>query len=78
VNSQFIVRHLEIRGLIEKEQSHKDARVFLYKTTLDLLGFLGISKREELPEFEQLTQKVAEELDDLAPKKDSEETDNIS
>ena len=32
VNSQFIIRHLEVRGLIEKEQSSEDARVFLYRS----------------------------------------------
>ncbi|HYC34743.1 MAG TPA: SMC-Scp complex subunit ScpB, partial [Candidatus Paceibacterota bacterium] len=54
VNSQFIVRHLEIRGLIEKEQSGSDARIFLYKPTLDLLAHLGVTDRKQLPEFESL------------------------
>lgn len=60
VNSQFIVRHLEVRGLVEKEQSKEDARVFLYKSTLELLSFLGVKNREELPEFDSLTQKLIE------------------
>jgi len=60
VNSQFIIRHLEVRGLIEKEQSTSDARVFLYKTTLDLLAHLGIKSREELPEFDILNKKLEE------------------
>ncbi len=78
VNSQFIVRHLEIRGLIEKEQSHKDARVFLYKTTLDLLAFLGITKREELPEFGVLTKQVEQQLETNSDNPSEEEkTDNL-
>lgn len=60
VNSQFIVRHLEIRGLIEKEQSGNDARIFLYKPTLDLLAHLGVADRKELPEFESLVEKLIE------------------
>ncbi len=60
VNSQFIVRHLEVRGLVEKEQSKEDARVFLYKASLDLLALLGITNKEELPEFDLLVEKLAE------------------
>ncbi|MDD5164990.1 MAG: SMC-Scp complex subunit ScpB [Candidatus Pacebacteria bacterium] len=54
VNSQFIVRNLLIRGLVERVDNPKDARSFLYKTTLDLLAHLGISKIEELPEYEKV------------------------
>lgn len=63
VNSQFILRHLEIRGLVEKEQSKEDARVFLYKPTLDLLGHLGVTNKTDLPEYESLYQalKIQEE-----------------
>jgi segregation and condensation protein B len=51
VNSTFILRNLLIRGLVEKVSNPKDSRSFLYKTTLELLSFLGISSIEELPEF---------------------------
>ncbi|HTK33469.1 MAG TPA: SMC-Scp complex subunit ScpB [Candidatus Paceibacterota bacterium] len=54
VNSQFIIRNLLIRGLVERVDNPKDARSFLYKTTLDLLAHLGISKIEELPEYEKV------------------------
>jgi segregation and condensation protein B len=54
VNSQFILRNLLIRGLVERVDNPKDARSFLYKTTLDLLAHLGISKIEELPEYEKV------------------------
>ena len=54
VNSQFIVRNLLIRGLIERVDNPKDARSFLYKTTLQLLSHLGISKVEDLPEYNQV------------------------
>ena len=58
VNSQFIVRNLLIRGLVERVENPKDARSFLYKTTLDLLSDLGISKIEELPEYELVRRDI--------------------
>ncbi len=54
VNSQFILRNLLIRGLVERIDNPKDARSFLYKTTLDLLAHLGVSKIEELPEYDKV------------------------
>jgi segregation and condensation protein B len=58
VNSQFIVRNLLIRGLIERVENPKDARSYLYKTTLQLLSHLGISKIEDLPEYEQVRRDI--------------------
>lgn len=58
VNSSFIVRHLQIRGLVEKIPNPKDQRSFLYRPTFDLLQHLGISKVEELPEYGELATKV--------------------
>lgn len=54
VNSQFILRNLLIRGLVERIENPNDARVFLYKTTISLLSHLGISKIEELSEYEKV------------------------
>jgi segregation and condensation protein B len=54
VNSAFIERNLLVRGLIEKVEDTKDQRVFLYKPTFDLLAFLGISKVENLPDYEKV------------------------
>jgi len=51
VNSQFVVRNLLIRGLIERVDNPTDARSFLYKTTIELLSHLGISKITDLPEY---------------------------
>lgn len=58
VNSQFIVRNLLIRGLVERIDNPKDARSFLYKTTLQLLSHLGISKIADLPEYEQVRSDI--------------------
>ena len=58
VNSTFILRNLLIRGLVEKVSNPKDQRSFLYKPTLELLSFLGISSIEELPEFDTVQSEL--------------------
>lgn len=59
VNSQFILRNLLIRGLVERVDNPEDARSFLYKTTLSLLSHLGISKIEELPEYQKVREDIS-------------------
>lgn len=58
VNSQYTIRHLLIRGLVEKVQSPTDKRVHLYKTTLEFMQHFGIKDMSELPKFEELTQSI--------------------
>jgi len=58
VNSQYTLRLLMIRGLIEKAKSRTDQRVLLYKTTHEFLQHLGITGVKDLPDFEELTAKV--------------------
>lgn len=57
VNSGFILRNLLIRGLIEKEESAA-GRGILYKPTLDLLSHLGLTKLEELEEYEVTRKEI--------------------
>ncbi len=59
VNSQFILRALLIRGLVERIDNPKDARSYLYKPTIDLLSHLGISKIVELPEYDAVRSDIA-------------------
>ena len=68
VNSQFILRNLLVRGLVEKITDEKDERRFLYKPTFELLQSLGVSAISELPEYI----KVQEELAVLVKKEDEE------
>lgn len=70
VNSSFSLRILAIRGLIDKTQSKEDTRKYIYKPTFDLLSYLGISKIEDMPGFNDLK----ENLDIL---KDSINEENI-
>lgn len=58
VNSQFILRNLLIRGLVERIDNPKDARSFLYKTTMQLLAHLGLSKITDLPEYENVRSQI--------------------
>ncbi len=53
VNSSFILRNLLIRGLIERFFNTEKSQTFLYQASIDLLKYLGISKIEELPEYEK-------------------------
>jgi segregation and condensation protein B len=76
VNSQFIVRNLLIRGLVERVENPKDARSFLYKTTLELLSHLGISKIEDLPEYEAVRKEI-ESFKENAVNNDSKEPSAI-
>lgn len=60
VNSQFSLRHLEMRGLIEKVVSDTDNRAYLYKPTFEALSFLGIKNVDEIPGYELTKEKLEE------------------
>ena len=53
VNSSFILRNLLIRGLAERYNDPQRANVYLYQASFDLLKYLGVSKIEDLPEYEK-------------------------
>ena len=54
VNSNFILRNLLMRGLVSRVPDPSDERSFVYTPSLDLLTHLGVTKIEELPEFEHV------------------------
>lgn len=62
VNSQFILRSLLIRGLIEREESQTGRHENKYRATTILLSHLGISRQEELPNFISYREKVGQAL----------------
>lgn len=62
VNSGFILRALEVRGLIEKLVNTNDARTYVYKPTLELLSFMGVGSIAELPDFEDIRGKLEAKL----------------
>src|SRR5690606_13566672 len=57
VNSGFIIRNLLIRGLIRREEESDD-RSFSYSPTAELLAFMGISKVEDIPEYEAMREEM--------------------
>lgn len=54
VNCSFTLRHLMIRGLIERINKPDDARAYLYKISFDFLKTLGVERVEDLPKYEEL------------------------
>ena len=58
VNSNFILRNLLMRGLVERRDNPRDQRSFLYAITPALLNHLGISKREDLPQFSDIMNQL--------------------
>jgi segregation and condensation protein B len=58
VQSNFIVRNLMIRGLIEKVPNPKDQRSFLYKPTFEMLSFMGLTKIEDMPSYSEARAEI--------------------
>lgn len=59
VNSQFILRNLLIRGLVSRVDDPTDERTFLYKPSLELMAFLGITDIKQLPDFDDVIVKLS-------------------
>jgi segregation and condensation protein B len=58
VNSQYALRSLLLRGLIERKNSETDLRSVGYNITGDALRFLGLSHISELPEYEEMRKQL--------------------
>lgn len=58
VQSNFILRNLMIRGLVEKIPNPKDQRSFLYKPTFEMLSFMGITKIEDMPNYTEARNEI--------------------
>ena len=53
VNSSFILRALLVRGLVTRHVQETRKNTFEYKVSFDFLKHLGLSRIENLPEFEK-------------------------
>jgi segregation and condensation protein B len=62
VNSSYTLRNLLIRGLIERVSHPKKANTYLYRPTADLIRHLGITKKEDMPDFDKY-QELKENLE---------------
>ena len=64
VNSQYALRNLLLRGLIERGVSKEDERMVVYNITSDTIRFLGLNSISDLPEYQASREQldVIEEL----------------
>lgn len=58
VNSSYIIRNLMVRGLIERSEGGSE-RSFTYQPTFELLAHLGVSKKEDLADFDSVQKDLA-------------------
>jgi len=58
VNCQYAIRHLMIRGMIQKVPNPNDGRQNLYEVTHEFLQHLGIQSISDLPDFQTLVEKI--------------------
>jgi segregation and condensation protein B len=56
VDSSFILKSLLLRGLIERYPDPKMPNTYLYVPSFNLLRHLGISKKENLPDYEKFNE----------------------
>lgn len=77
VNSNFILRNLMIRGLVEKVENPKDQRSFLYRPTFDLLSFMGLNAIKDLPEFETVQAEIAALSETSEEKEAGEQSEEV-
>lgn len=78
VNSSFILRNLMIRGLVERVPDPAHPSSFVYQPTFDLMKHLGISRKEDLPDFAKFQEllKVFEAQEQVAPTAGAAQTTN--
>ncbi|OGI90935.1 hypothetical protein A2911_00895, partial [Candidatus Nomurabacteria bacterium RIFCSPLOWO2_01_FULL_40_15] len=66
VNSSFTLRLLSVRGLVEKTPDPEDNRRYIYKPSFELLSFLGIKSKEELPDYAEVSKSINDVAKDLS------------
>jgi segregation and condensation protein B len=78
VNSSFTLRALAVRGLVEKSVDPKDARRYVYKPSLELLSFMGVTSVSELPDYGEVNNSIEKAADTMAEEAAQEEAKNSS
>lgn len=64
VHSSFTLRNLLMRGLVERIENPKDARSYLYRVSFDFLKHLGVSRLEDLPQYEEFRKSKIEIMEE--------------
>lgn len=78
VQSNFIIRNLMIRGLIEKVPNPKDQRSFLYKPTFEMLSFMGVSKIEDMPNYTEARNEIEDYKNKQNVTEESKENNEVA
>jgi segregation and condensation protein B len=71
VNSSFILRGLQARGLVERVSGDNGSSAFLYRPTFDSLSHLGIARLEDLPEYGEFRTRTDESLEEYQTKNET-------
>ncbi len=74
VNSNFILRNLVMRGLIERTEYAEDSRKSFYVPTVDLMNHLGITSIADLPDYESIHKMFTERNTALLKAQQTEQT----
>lgn len=77
VQSNFILRNLMIRGLVEKIPNSKDLRSFLYKPTFEMLSFMGVTKIEDMPNYSDARAEIESYKNMQTPQDEIESSEQI-
>ncbi|MEY4731740.1 MAG: hypothetical protein RL681_686 [Candidatus Parcubacteria bacterium] len=51
VNSQFILRSLLLRGLVERSPDPHRPNAYLYSPSFEMLKYIGVQQQSDLPEY---------------------------
>lgn len=76
VNSQFALRNLLLRGLVERKSSSWDERVIVYSITADSLRHLGLGSITELPEYMDVRKQLEVEAEEVTEDNQNEQENN--
>ena len=77
VNSSFTLRALLMRGLVEREVDSKRSNAYIYKASFELLRHLGLSKNEDLPDYQKYKDLVLHMHQELESKDKIEQKSDI-
>jgi len=58
VNCAFVLRNLQVRGLVHRIQNPDNARSFLYEATPELLKHLGVTEITGLPDYQVMREEL--------------------
>ena len=76
VNSTFILRNLLVRGLIKRKLDVGDKRSYVYEPSLHLLAHLGVPSVNEIPQYQEVADKIESFLKTSSEEDQKEDSPN--